>query len=360
MRCSKKNLSNPFLTLGTIGFFDTMSIKKAKGKGYILKPKIIITRKLPDELLKPLYEIGTVQMWGKESIPIPYEQLMNEAKEADALLTMLSDSIDEKLLRSAKQLKIVANLAVGFDNIDIKAATNNGIFVTNTPDVLTDTTADLTFSLILMTARRLYEASHLVRTGQWKSWSPFFMAGTDVHHKKLGIVGMGRIAQPVAKRAKGFDMEISYYNRTRNLELEDRLGVTYKPFEDLIQTSDFIVNLTPLTEETKELFDRNVFKMMKNTAIFINAGRGKSVNEEDLYHALKSGEIAGCGLDVFEKEPIDETHPLLSLNNVVVLPHIGSASVETRTKMIELAVENIYSVLSGNSPVTLVNKELLK
>lgn len=326
----------------------------------MLKPYVFVTRKIPKDLLKPLLSFCEVNIWDKEDLPVPKEVLREEIKKADALLSMLTDQIDEDVLAESQQLKIVANLAVGYDNIDIHAATKKGIYVTNTPDVLTDSTADLTFSLLLMTARRLYEAAEFVKTGKWKSWSPYFMAGTDVHHKTVGIVGLGKIGEAVAKRAKGFDMEVIYFNRNRREDVEKQLEIAYKPLNELIQIADFVVNLTPLTKETIKLFNRNIFKNMKNTAIFINAGRGKSVDENDLYEALVNGEIAGCGLDVFDQEPIDENHPLLKLTNVVALPHIGSSTVETRTKMIELAVNNIHAVLSGNRPITIVNKELLK
>jgi len=326
----------------------------------VLKPYVFVTRKIPKDLLKPLLSFCEVNIWDKEDLPVPKEVLREEIKKADALLSMLTDQIDEDVLAESQQLKIVANLAVGYDNIDIHAATKKGIYVTNTPDVLTDSTADLTFSLLLMTARRLYEAAEFVKTGKWKSWSPYFMAGTDVHHKTVGIVGLGKIGEAVAKRAKGFDMEVIYFNRNRREDVEKQLEIAYKPLNELIQIADFVVNLTPLTKETIKLFNRNIFKNMKNTAIFINAGRGKSVDENDLYEALVNGEIAGCGLDVFDQEPIDENHPLLKLTNVVALPHIGSSTVETRTKMIELAVNNIHAVLSGNRPITIVNKELLK
>ncbi|WP_442595946.1 2-hydroxyacid dehydrogenase [Neobacillus sp. D3-1R] len=322
-----------------------------------MKPYIFITRKLPDDVLSKIQETYEVSMWDKEDIPVPREILLKEASQADALLTMLSDSIDRDLLTSAKKLKVVANLAVGFDNIDIQTATELGIAVCNTPDVLTDTTADLTFSLLLATARRIVEAAEFVKNDQWKSWSPLLLAGHDVHHKTIGIVGMGKIGEAVAKRATGFEMDILYNNRTRKLEAEERLGVQYTPFEDLIKKSDFIVCLTPLTKETKNLFTREVFQQMKPSAIFVNAARGPVVNEQDLYEALVNGQIAGAGLDVFEVEPIRSSHPLLTLSNVVALPHIGSSSVETRMTMMKLCLDNISAVLERKTPKTLVNKD---
>lgn len=322
-----------------------------------MKPYVFITRKLPDEVVKPLLQNYEVNMWEHEDIPVPKELLLTEAKKADALLTMLSDSIDESILTAGKQLKVVANLAVGFDNIDLKVANREGIAVCNTPDVLTDTTADLTFGLLMATARRLMEASELVKEGKWKSWSPLLLAGHDIHHKTIGIVGMGKIGETVAKRATGFEMNILYHNRSRKQEVEQQLGAVYVGFDELVEKSDFIVCLTPLTNETKNLFTRDVFRKMKQSAIFINAGRGPVVDEQALYEALVAGDIAGAGLDVFEKEPIGADHPLLQLPNVVALPHIGSSSVETRMEMMRLCLTNIQAVIEGKEPKTLVNKD---
>jgi glyoxylate reductase len=316
------------------------------------RPYVFVTRKCSEIELQPLYEVADIEMWPEEETPCPREILVEKAKKADALLTMLSDSIDKQLLDEAKQLKVVANLAVGYDNIDVAYANEQGVVVCNTPDVLTDTTADLTFGLVLATARRLMEASDYVKNNQWKGWGPLLLAGHDVHHKTIGIVGMGKIGQAVAKRATGFEMNILYHNRTRNSEAENTLGATYCSLDELLISSDFVVSLTPLTNETKELFNMDSFKKMKNTAIFINAGRGAVVNEHDLYEALINQEIAGAGLDVFLNEPIESTHPLVGLHNVVALPHIGSASYETRHKMMNLCAENIALVLKGSAPKT--------
>ncbi|GMO00332.1 2-hydroxyacid dehydrogenase [Parageobacillus thermoglucosidasius] len=322
------------------------------------RPYVFITRKLPDHIVAPIKEIAEVAMWPYDDIQVPRDVLMNEAKKADALLTMVSDVVDEEILEAGKSLKVVANMGVGFDNIDIPAATKHGIAVCNTPDVLTDTTADLTFALLLATARRVVEAAQWIKEGKWKSWSPFLLAGADVHHKTIGIVGMGKIGQAVAKRAAGFDMNILYHNRSRNKEAEQRLGATYCSFDELLEAADFVVCLTPLTKETRHMFNSEAFRKMKRSAIFINASRGAVVDEQALYAALVNGEIAAAGLDVFEHEPIGASHPLLTLTNVVALPHIGSATKETRTKMMELCCQNIIAVLEGKRPETLVNKEL--
>ncbi|MDX5475986.1 MAG: D-glycerate dehydrogenase [Bacillaceae bacterium] len=311
------------------------------------KYKVFITRKLPTNIVNILDDIADVKIWEHDDIPVPYEVLKEEAKTANALLTMLSDKVDKELLTGARNLKIVANLAVGYDNIDVVTAKELGITVCNTPDILTDTTADLTFSLLLATARRIVEASEYVKEGKWNSWSPFLLAGTDVHHKTIGIVGMGQIGEAVARRAKGFDMNILYYNRNRKQETEESLSAQYRAFDDLLQESDFIVSLTPLTNETKHMFSKKQFELMKNSAIFVNVGRGQTVDEPALMEALESGEIAGAGLDVFYEEPISADHPLVGLSQVVTLPHIGSASVETRSGMIKLCCENIQAVLEG-------------
>ncbi|MED4871311.1 D-glycerate dehydrogenase [Geobacillus stearothermophilus] len=320
------------------------------------KPYVFVTRKLPEEVIAPLAAVAEVGMWPHEDVAVPHEVLVEEAKKAAALLPMVSDPIDEDVLAAGSGLKVVANMGVGYDNIDVPAATKRGVLVCNTPDVLTDTTADLTFALLLATARRLVKAAEFLKEGKWKSWSPFLLAGADVHHKTIGIVGMGNIGQAVAKRAKGFDMDVLYYNRSRRPEAEEKLGVVYRPFADLLAESDFVVCLTPLTRETRHLFNREAFRQMKTSAIFINAARGAVVDEQVLYEALVAGEIAAAGLDVFEKEPVAADHPLLSLPNVVALPHIGSATYETRRAMMTLARDNIIAVLEGRSSLTPVNE----
>ncbi len=318
------------------------------------RPYVFITRKLNEELFAPLMEIAEVKMWDSESEPVPREILMKEAQKATALLTMLSDKVDEELLKSAPNLKVVANLAVGYDNIDVKAASERGVTVCNTPDVLTETTADLTFALMLATARRITESQEFVKEGRWQSWSPFLLAGADVHHKTIGIVGMGKIGQAVARRAKGFGMEILYHNRNRHMETEQELGAAYCSFEQLLEESDYVICLTPLTDATRHLFDYDAFKRMKKSAFFINVGRGQVVDEEALITALHHNEITGAGLDVFYEEPIGSDHPLLHFPQVVAIPHIGSASVETRTTMIKLCRDNIVAVLQGNKAKTIV------
>ncbi|WGG45001.1 D-glycerate dehydrogenase [Rossellomorea sp. DA94] len=319
-----------------------------------MKPFIYITRKLPEAVVAPLIKNFEVEMWEREDAPVPRDILLKKAEKASALLTMLSDKVDRELLQDASQLKVVANLAVGFDNIDLEAAKEKGVTITNTPDVLTETTADLTFALLMATARRIVEADRYIKEGKWKSWSPLLLAGMDIHHKTIGIVGMGSIGEAVARRAKGFNMEVLYHNRSCKSEAEETLGVRYVSFDDLLAQSDFVVVLAPLNEETQGMFQEDQFTKMKETAIFINAARGAIVNEAALEQALKRGDIAGAGLDVFETEPINEDHPLLQLDQVVAIPHIGSSSKDTRHDMMSLCVENIQAVLNGDNPKTAV------
>ncbi|SEM61880.1 glyoxylate reductase [Mesobacillus persicus] len=324
-----------------------------------MKPTVFITRKLPDKSIAVLKDQFEVRMWEEEEVPVPKEVLFAEVENAEALFTVVSDPVTEELLSAGKNLKVVANMAVGYDNIDVEAATKRGVLVCNTPDVLTETTADLTFGLLLATARRVVESAEFIKQGKWQSWSPFLLAGHDVHHKTIGIYGMGKIGEAVAQRAKGFGMEILYHNRTRKPEAEKVLGAKYCSFDELLELSDFVVAMAPLTNETKHMFNAEVFSKMKSSAIFINSSRGAVVDEEALYQALIHNVIAGAGLDVFEKEPISQDHPLLSLPNVTALPHIGSASIETRMSMIHICVDNIQRILTGKNPRTLVNKSLL-
>ncbi|MFC3041398.1 2-hydroxyacid dehydrogenase [Virgibacillus xinjiangensis] len=320
------------------------------------EPLIYVTRRIPDSYLEPYQDRFHFECWEKEEEPVPREVLLERAQHADGLLSMVSDRIDGELLAHASQLKVVSNLAVGYDNIDIIEAKKRGITVTNTPDVLTDTTADLAFALLMATARKVLEASDFVKENQWKNWSPFLLAGSDIHHKTIGIVGMGRIGEAIARRAKGFDMDVIYHNRTRKQDVEEKLPAEYRGFEQLLQEADYVVSVVPLTEETTKLFDERAFKYMKETSIFINVSRGAVVDEAALERALKQKEISAAGLDVFTNEPIDNKHPLVALENCICLPHIGSASLETRGQMIELCLENLTAVLGGESAKTPVTQ----
>ncbi|WP_214762593.1 D-glycerate dehydrogenase [Exiguobacterium sp. s146] len=315
-----------------------------------MKKRIYITRRLPDEAVAPLRDKYEVRMWEEEAQSVPRDVLMEEAASAHALWTMLSDSIDRELMEQAPNLEVISNLAVGYNNIDIEAAKDRGVIVTNTPDVLTETTADLAFGLMMMTARRLGEAERDLRAGEWKSWTPMGYVGMDLYRAKLGIIGMGRIGEAVARRARGFDMDVLYHNRTRRHESESMYGFVYAELDELLEQSDFVVVLAPLTEETRGMLGAEQFAKMKSTAIFINVARGEIVDEAALYEALNEQRIWAAGLDVFAKEPVAMDHPLLTLPNVTTLPHIGSASIKTRLAMMALNREAIMHVLKGDEP----------
>ncbi|WP_229672300.1 2-hydroxyacid dehydrogenase [Pullulanibacillus camelliae] len=321
-----------------------------------MKPKIFVTRKIPHQALSYLEKYAEVAMWEEEDIPVPREVLEKEIETVDGLYCLLTDKVDEPLIKRAKQLKVISNMAVGYNNIDIRSAANHGIIVTNTPDVLTETTADLTFALLMATARRLVESQHFLHQGKWQSWSPMLLTGQDIFGATIGIIGLGRIGEAVARRAKGFDMNVLYYNRRRKPELEARLNVQYEPLNDLLAAADFICILTPYTDETRDLISDEQFKLMKASAIVINTSRGGIVNENALYRALVNKEIWAAGLDVFEEEPVPLDHPLLTLPNVVALPHIGSASIQTRVNMAVMAAKNLIGVLQGNPEDASIHK----
>ncbi|WP_147804292.1 2-hydroxyacid dehydrogenase [Alkalicoccus halolimnae] len=320
------------------------------------KPFVYVTRQLPDDVLKPLREQAEVECWPYTDEPVPRETLLEKAAEAEGLLTMLTDQVDEELMERAPRLKVAANLAVGFDNIDTKEASKRGIIICNTPDVLTEATADLGFALLMASARRIPEAAEYIKNDEWHQWSPFLLAGSDVHGKTLGIIGMGRIGAAIAKRSKGFDMNILYHNRSRADEAERDLGAVYASKEELLRHADFVCIVAPLTDETKGMIDKKAFQYMKSSAFLINVSRGPVVNEEDLIDALERKEIAGAGLDVYEQEPIGANHPLLQFPQVTALPHIGSATTATRKKMVSLAAENIALVLQGKEAATPVKQ----
>ncbi|MEK3745524.1 D-glycerate dehydrogenase [Brevibacillus sp. FSL K6-0770] len=315
------------------------------------KPQVFVTRKLTNEVIAMLETVADVKQW-EEDTPVPREKLLEEIEHADAVLTMLTERVDEELLARAKKLRVVANMAVGYDNIDVPACKRRGIAVTNTPDVLTEATADLAFALLLATGRRVTEANRFLLAGEWTSWSPYLMAGQSVYGATLGIIGMGRIGEAVARRAAGFNMRILYHNRNRKEEAEAKTGARLVGLEELLQEADYVVLLTPLTAETKHLMGAREFSLMKKSAVFVNVSRGGTVDEAALYHALTTGQIWAAGLDVFAQEPVPLDHPLLALKNVVALPHIGSATIQTRNEMASLAAANIVAVLSGKEPLT--------
>ncbi len=324
------------------------------------KPKVYITRELPERGLNIIRKYFDVEVW-PDYAPPPKNVIIDKAKDVDALGSLLSDKIDIEVFNAAPKLKIVSQLAVGFDNIDITEATKRGIYVTNTPEVLTDTTADFAWSLLMAVARRIVEADKYVRTGQWKvSWHPAMLAGRDIHHATIGVVGAGRIGYAVAQRAKGFDMKILFYDVVPRPEIEKDLGAKKVDMDTLLKESDFVSIHVPLMKETHHLINAEKLKLMKKTAYLVNNSRGPVVDEKALYEALKKGQIAGAGLDVFEQEPTPLDNPLLKLDNVVVAPHISSASLETRSKMSEMVAENLVSFFQGKRPPNLVNPDVMK
>lgn len=276
-------------------------------------------------------------------------------QRADGLMIYSGHKINASVLEKAPRLRVVSNIAVGYDNLDLPALTAHGILATNTPDVLTETTADLTFALLMATARRVPEADRFVKNGQWNEWLPSLMLGKDVHGATIGIVGMGRIGEAVARRAKGFDMNILYCNRTRKPEAEKALGVQFTSLDDLLSRSDYVVVMTPLTPETEGLIGERELSLMKSDAILINTSRGRVVDEQALIRSLTERRIGGAGLDVFQMEPTPKDNPLLSLPHVVTLPHIGSATRETREKMALKAARNMLAGLFGERPENLLN-----
>lgn len=313
--------------------------------------KVVVTRQIKEEHLKQLKEKFEVFMWDSAGDPMPREKFLEEMEDADAALTMLSEKVDAEMFNTAKDLKVVSNLAVGFDNIDLDAAAENGVTITNTPEVLTETTAELAFTLMLTSARRIIEANRELERGDWTGWSPYHMAGTDVYGKTVGIFGMGAIGAAFARRLKGFDCRVIYHNRSESKYAAD-LDAELVPFDELLEQSDFVLCAAPLTDETKYKFDKEAFGKMQEHAHFINIGRGAHVVEADLKEAVESGAIAAAALDVFDGEPISKDHPFIGMKNMTLLPHIGSASVATRDNMVQLCVDNITRVLEGEQPLT--------
>ena len=323
-----------------------------------MKPKVFITRQIPENGIKMIEQYYEVEVWRDEREP-PREVLLEKVRDVDALVTLLSDKIDREILDNAPRLRIIAQYAVGYDNIDIEEATRRGIYVTNTPDVLTEATADFAWTLLLATARHLVDADKFVRSGEWKvAWHPLMYLGYDVYGKTIGIIGFGRIGQAIARRAKGFNMRILYYSRTRKPEKERELGAEFKPLDELLRESDFVVLAVPLTNETYHMINEERLKLMKPTAILVNTARGKVVDTKALIKALEEGWIAGAGLDVFEEEPY-HNEELFKLKNVTLAPHIGSATYGARYAMAELVARNLIAFAKGEVPPTLVNREVL-
>lgn len=319
-----------------------------------MKPKVFVTRPIPMEAENYLKQHCEYRIWSGNQ-RINREQLLNEVKDAEGLLT-IGDKIDNGLLDAAPNLRIVSNVAVGYNNFDIRVMKARNVLGTHTPYVVDETVADLIMALILSSARRITELDKFVREGLWKQGQDEEMLfGVDVHHSTLGIIGMGRIGEALARRAKlGFNMKVMYHNRTRKPATEQNLGVEYSTMELLLQSSDHVVLMTPLTPETIHLMNYKQFQLMKNDAFFINASRGETVNEEALIEALLNKKIRGAGLDVYKQEPVNPVNPLLQMPNVVTLPHIGAGTHKTRFNMMMMAVENLIIGLQGQLPPCLV------
>ena len=324
-----------------------------------MKKRVFVTRKIPDEGLRRITEKFDTIVWDSKEPP-SIQEIVQNAEDCDGLVTLLSDPIGPDVINKLPKLKVIAQYAVGYDNIDIPLATKRKIAVTNTPGVLTETTADLTWALLMAASRRIAEADRYIRDKKWDvAWGPELLLGTDIFGATLGIVGMGRIGQSVARRASGFNMKILYYSRTRNESIENELDVKHVDLHTLLRESDIVTLHIPLNSETHHLISKTEFELMKEDSILVNTSRGKVVDESALYNALKVGHIGSAGLDVFQEEPISKDSPLLDLHNIVISPHIGSASKNTRAIMSRMCAENLIAALDGNMPPNIVNPEVL-
>ena len=317
-----------------------------------MKEKILLTRTIHDFALKELRKKFQVEIH-KGKIPISQKILKSKIKEVDGLICFPYDKIDKETIQLAKKLKVISTYSVGYDHIDTQFAKEKKIRVGYTPEVLTDATANMAFALLLDALRRISEGDRIIRKGQWKQiYGAYDYVGLDLHGKTLGIMGLGRIGKTLAKRAKAFDMKIIYHNREKISKTEEeKIGVKYTTFDKLISQSDIISIHVPHTKETNQIFNMKIFRKMKNTAFLINTSRGKVVNEKDLAIALKQKIIAGAGLDVFETEPINKNHPFLKLENIVLAPHVGSSTKETRSKMSEITIKNLILGIRGKKPI---------
>ena len=311
-------------------------------------PRVFVTRELPGDLFAALRADADFELdiWSGD-FPPPQDDLLERVRGVDGIVCLITDRIDEAVLETAgPQLRVVSQMAVGVDNVDVAACTARGIAVGNTPGVLTETTADLVWALILATARRVVESAAFVERGDWRTWGPLLMAGVDVHDRTLGIVGFGAIGQAVARRAQGFGMRTLYWNRTPRPERAAELGAQLRRLDQLLAESEFVSLNVALNEDTRHLIDAEALAKMLPHAILINTARGPIVEEAALIEALRAGTIGGAGLDVTEVEPVDPASPLLRMDNVIVLPHIGSASLATRAKMADIAVANLRAALA--------------
>jgi len=324
------------------------------------KPQVYVTRVIPEAGMEMIRASSVAEVWERGSPP-PYKVLLEKVAGLDGLVCLLTDRIDGALMDAAgDSLRVISQMAVGFDNIDIEAATERGIPVGNTPGVLTDTTADFAFTLLMAAARRIAEGERYVKAGKWKTWGPMLLMGQDIHRATLGLVGLGRIGKGMARRASGFGMRVIYSDPMVDETEAKELGAESYEFDDLLAESDFVSLHVPLTPETTHLMGEKEFKRMKPSAILINTARGPAVDSNALYHALKEGEIAYAALDVTEPEPISLDDPLLTLDNCLIVPHIASSSLATRSRMAVMAAQNLEAGLKGEELPHCVNPEVYR
>jgi glyoxylate reductase len=322
------------------------------------KPKVFITRQIQEQSIEAIRAIADTQVWSGE-LPPSYEILQERVRGIDGLLCLLTDRIDAALMDAAgPSLKVISQYAVGYDNISVKAATERGIPVGNTPGVLTDATADFTWALLMAAARRVVEGDQHTRSGRWKTWGPTFLLGPDVAGATLGLVGFGRIGQAVARRALGFDMQILYYDDNRHPEVEESSSAVFSPLPELLRRADFISLHVPLSPETYHLISTQQFQLMKPGAVLINTSRGSVIDPQALYYALSNRRIGAAAIDVTEPEPIPGDSPLLALDNLIITPHIASAGIRARTRMAEKAAANLIAGLNGQRLPDCVNPEV--
>lgn len=323
------------------------------------RPAVYVTRLLPGGAIEFLKHHANVRVW-REEAPPPRKELLKQAAASDGILCLLTDRIDAAMLSQAPRLAVVSNMATGYDNIDVEAASRHAVLVTRTPGVLSETTAEFTIALLFAAARRIAEGDRMVRQGHWRTWGPSTLLGCDLAGSTLGIVGLGGIGEAVARRARALEMRVIYYSRTRKKDFERQLGVRYVTLATLLERSDFVSLHAPLTEETRHMIGKQELDTMKPNAILINTARGPLVDQSALYRALNRGGIAAAALDVTDPEPIAHDDPLLALDNVIITPHIASASIATRSKMAMLAAENLVQALSGRLPKHAVNRDIAR
>ena len=328
-----------------------------------MKQRVFVTRKIPDEGLRMITERFDTTVWTSDEPP-SIQEIVQNAEDCEGIVTLLSDPIGPDVIDKLPKLKVIAQYAVGYDNIDVSLATKNKIAVTNTPGVLTETTADLAWALIMAASRRLVEADRYVREGKWNvAWGPELLLGSDIYGATLGIIGLGRIGSAVAKRSAGFDMKILYHTRSESeftQDIEQSVKGRRVDFHTLLKESDIISLHIPLNSKTHHLISEQEFDLMKPGAILVNTSRGPVIDEDALFKALESGHLGAAGLDVFNKEPLQHDSPLMRLSNIVLAPHIGSASTGTRSIMATMCAENLIATLSDEQPPNIVNPEVFE